>query len=167
MNRSRHLASPMRTTRNRSTADRVISAGLATAACAGLIGVIGIRSMEQSAAAPSDTTATVDASAPVVSSAGLTEAQLDSYAAQLQQESTKLDAYRAKLVKAAKQLTASATTAAAPSAASAPAKATKPTATAKAKPRPVVKPAPKPVAKPAPKPAPKPAAKPQSSTKSS
>ena len=50
MTTSRHLAAPMRTRRHWTT-DRIISAGLAVTACAGIVGVIGVRSIEDSAAA--------------------------------------------------------------------------------------------------------------------
>jgi hypothetical protein len=153
MTTSRHLAAPMRTRRHWTT-DRIISAGLAVTACAGIVGVIGVRSIEDSAAAQQ--TATVDngTTTAVVSSAGLTEAQLDDYAAQLRAEAARLDAYRVKLAKAAKAV------------ASAPQPAAK-TSPRPGTTKPVAKPAPKPTAKPAPKPAAKPAPKPQSNTKSS
>jgi hypothetical protein len=144
MTTSRHLAAPLRSRRRLST-DRIISTGLAVTACAGMVAVIGVRSMEDSAATQQATA--VDATAGTVSSTGLTEAQLDDYAAQLQAESARLDSYRDKLATVAATLT------------SAPATQQSP----------VAKPRPKAVSKPAPvaKPAPKPAAKPQSTTKSS
>lgn len=148
MTTSRHLAAPLRTRRHWTT-DRIISAGLAVTACAGIVGVIGVRSIEDSAAAQ-QTPAVDSGTATVVSSAGLTEAQLDEYSAQLQAEAARLDAYRVKLTKAAKAV------AAAPQPAAK--KSPRPAAT-----KPVAKPALKPVAKPAPKPAPKA----QSNTKSS
>jgi hypothetical protein len=154
MTTSRHMAAPLRTRRH-WTADRIISAGLAVTACAGIVGVIGVRSIEDSAAAQQAPTVGSDTSAtPAVSSAGLTEAQLDEYAAQLQAEAARLDAYRVKLTKAAAAVTAT------------------PQPGAKTSPRPaaakpLAKPAPKPVAKPAPKAVAKPAPKPQSNTKSS
>ena len=163
MMNSRHLSGPARSPRSRSTADRVVSAGLATAACVGLIGVIGVRSMEQSAAADSSTgsVSAPDAAATdtVLSSGGLTQAQLDEYAAQLQAEATTLDAYRAKLVKTAKKLKASTR--------QRTAGATAPSTVTRVAPKPVARPVAKPAPKPAPKPAAKPAPKPQSKTKSS
>jgi hypothetical protein len=157
MTASRHLAAPLRTRRHWTT-DRIVSAGLAVTACAGIVGVIGVRSIEDSAAAQQVPAIDAASSGQAVSSAGLTEDQLDEYAAQLQAEATRLDAYRVKLRKAA----------------AAVASAPQPTVKKSPKPaaqRPVAKPAPKPVAKPAPKPvakpAPKPVAKPQSNTKSS
>ena len=162
MTTSRHLSAPMRAPRHRSTTDRVISAGLAAAACAGLVGVIGVRSIEHSAAVPSD--AAVDpsstgADAPALSSAGLSEAQLDAYAAQLQTEGAKLDAYRAKLQRLAKHLTAATPRSTTTAGASVRAPSIAPVR----KPKPVLKP----VAKPAPKPAAAPAPKKHSTTKSS
>ena len=59
MNASRHMAAPLRTRRHWST-DRIISAGLAVTACAGIVGVIGVRSMEDSAAAQQGTTVDAD-----------------------------------------------------------------------------------------------------------
>lgn len=83
-------------------------------------------------------------------STGLTQADLDAYAAQLAQERAQLDAYRGKLAKAAKQLKATARQATSQS--SAPA-ATVPTKVV------VPRPAAEPVAKPTPNP--------QTATKSS
>jgi uncharacterized coiled-coil protein SlyX len=149
----------MRAPRRRTTADKVISAGLATAACAGLIGVIGVRTIEQAAAATntsdSQAVATPDVAAPVAeatSSAGLTQAQLDTYSAQLTAERTKLDAYRAKLVKVAKKLKSAQQQSAAAAVVSVPT-ASRPSTVSK----PVAKAAPAPAAKP----------KPASNTKSS
>ncbi|MBK9738871.1 MAG: hypothetical protein IPO93_05075 [Actinobacteria bacterium] len=178
MSNQRHIASPLRS-RRRSTADKIVSAGLATAACAGLVGVIGVRTIEQSVATQNDaaaSTTTPGAAIPdsiPTSASGLTEADLDAYAAQLAAESTKLDAYRTKLVKTAKKLQAAQNAASqavvvVPStsssggtssggSSSSTVTSSKPVA------KPVAKPAPKPVAKPAPQPA----AKPQSNTKSS
>ena len=163
MTNSRHTTAPMRSRRSRSTADKIISAGLATATCVGIVGVIGIRSIEASAAADS-TSASLDTStapAPVVSSAGLTEAQLDTYAAQLAAESAKLDAYRNKLTKIARTIQTGSTSKATTTSA-VQTSVNKPAPAVKAAPKPVAKPAPKPVAKPAPA-----AQKTQSKTKSS
>ncbi len=60
MTTSRHLAAPLRARRH-WTSDRIISAGLAVTACAGIVGVIGVRSIEDSAAAQQS--APVDAAA--------------------------------------------------------------------------------------------------------
>ena len=156
MTQNRHHAAPMRTSNRWTKTDRILSAGLATATCIGIVGVMGVRAVESSAASQQDVAAQAgDASLAVssvpVSSAGLTQAQLDAYAAQLQQQGAQLDAYQASLAAVAKQLRSGSASASVPA-----------VATVK-KPKPVVKAAPKPVAKPAPKPAPKP----QSNTKSS
>jgi hypothetical protein len=156
MTDSRHHAAPLRTARGRSTTSRVLSAGLATATCIGVVGMLGARQIEDSAATQQDVAAQAADATLAVSSTGLTQAQLDAYAAQLQTESAKLDAYRAKLVKVASQLTS---TAEKRGNASVPATVVK-------KPQPVAKPAPKPAPKPVAKPAPQ-AKKPQSNTKSS
>jgi hypothetical protein len=100
MTTSRHMATPL-SSRRHWTTDRIISAGLAVTACAGIVAVIGVRSIEDSAAAQ-QTPAIDSSTTPAVSSAGLTEAQLDDYAVQLQDEAARLDAYRVKLTKAAK-----------------------------------------------------------------
>ncbi len=171
MTEPRHHASPLRTGRTRFTTDRLLSAGLATAACVGLVGAVGVRGMSDSAATQQDVSVQAGSATLAVSSTGLTEGQLDAYAAQLQGEATKLDAYRAQLLSLAKDLKAvgkqqgrnvtstpkadsRALTKAAP----------KPVAKPKPAPKPVAKPkpAPKPVAKAAPKPA-----KPQSTSKGS
>lgn len=163
MTTSRHSAAPLRSRRRLST-DRLISAGLAVTACAGIVAVIGVRSIEDSSATQQTATADNPATDTVaVSSAGLTEAQLDDYAAQLQAENARLDAYRTKLVAVAATLSTSPAHQQSSSATSARPSKAKPAP--QAAPAPVAKP--KPVAKPAPKPAPKPAAKPQSTTKSS
>jgi len=125
---------PMRS-HARSNRDRILSAGLATAACAGLVGVIGVRSIEHSAATESASSS----QGVATTTSGLSQAELNAYADQLQQQSLKLDAYRASLVTWSTQLQAA----------------------GKKAPKPVAKPAPRPVAKPAP------AAKPASTTKSS
>lgn len=161
MTTNRHHAAPMRARRGRSTADRVLSAGLATAACVGVVGVLGVRGFEDSSAAQQDVATQAGAATLAVSSAGLTEAQLDTYAAQLAAEGAKLDAYRAQLTKVAKDLKKGAATQGASTTSGATA------TTTTRKPRPAAVPAPKPAPKPVAKPAPKPAAQPQSNTKSS
>jgi hypothetical protein len=180
---ARHSRPPLRRS---STPERILTAGLATATCIGVVGLLGVRTIEANAAS-AETGTTVDLAASpadatvVTTSKGLTEAQLDEYAADLAREKERLDAYRAKLVKTAKKLqrqadrqaaadAATGTRSVAPApanAAAAPQPAAKPQPVAKpkpaAKPQPVAKPAPKP----APAPAPKPAPKPQSNTKGS
>jgi hypothetical protein len=174
--------------RRSSTPERILSAGLATATCVGVVGLLGARTIEAnatSASVPSneqvdttlvDDTSTTTALAEPTTASGLTQADLDAYAAALTKEKERLDAYRAKLVRTAKKLTrqiaagnAAAAAAAIPSRPSAPrpsassgssgAVSTKPAARAQR--APAAKPAPRPAPAPAPKP------KPQSNTKSS
>jgi hypothetical protein len=155
MTNSRHHAAPLRTARGRSTTSRVLSAGLATATCIGVVGMLGARQIEDSAATQQDVATQAADATLAVSSTGLTQAQLDAYAAQLQTESAKLDAYRAKLVKVASQLKSTAAK-----------QGNAVSTTVVKKPQPVAKPAPKPAPKPVAKPAPQ-AKKPQANTKSS
>lgn len=136
MTSTRQGFGPMRP-RSRSNRDRILSAGLATTACVGLVGVIGVRTIEQSAA-----TETASQASPTTTS-GLSQADLNAYADQLKQQSLELDAYRASLVTLSNRLHAAGKQAPKPA------------------PKPVTKPAPMPVAKPAP------ASKPASNTKSS
>jgi hypothetical protein len=194
---TRHSRAPLRRS---SAPERILSAGLATATCVGVVGLLGARTIEANATASVPESSEVEASqalepvalaAEPTTSSGLTQADLDAYAAQLATEKDRLDAYRAKLVKTAKKLqkaaaaqrqeqaftaqswtapqasgssNASRPAAKAPAAKAPAAKA--PTAKPKApKPAPQAKAAPQPAPAPAPQPAPKP--KPQSNTKSS
>ena len=100
-----------RARRHSSTGSKIASTGLAVATCIGVVGVIGVRSAQESSAAAqkaADQTSApatvVVQEAAVVSSSGLTQADLDSYAAKLEQERVKLEKYRAKLVAAAEAL---------------------------------------------------------------
>lgn len=141
---------------------RILSAGLATATAVGLIGVIGVRTAQDSAAADNAnlTAATLDASSTAtVSTAGYTKADLDAYAAQLDAERQRLEDYRAKLVNVANALQqGGAVRSATTKATAAPAKVP----TAKKQSAPAAQSAPK--AKPAPAAA---APKPQAKSKSS
>ena len=96
--------------RTNSTASKIVSAGLATATCVGLVGVIGIRTAQDSAAADSGSAS--EAAAAVVAAPtttdGYTQADLDAYAAQLDAEAQRLADYRAQLIDAAMTLQASA-----------------------------------------------------------
>ena len=179
----RHSRAPLRRS---SAPEKILAAGLATATCVGLVGVIGARTVAaDSASGGESSSSTTPQPAPdtallePTTSTGLTEADLDAYAAQLAAEREKLDAYRAKLVTAGKKLQRQAARLAASSASggsvastSTPARpASKPAAASSAasvaapsKPKP--KPAAKPVAKPAPKPAAAPASKPQGNSQS-
>ena len=84
---------------------RILSVGLATATCVGLVGVIGVRAAQDSAAASQADTGDTAAIEPTTS-AGLTQADLDAYAAQLAAERQRLDDYRSQLVATAAELQA-------------------------------------------------------------
>ena len=97
--------------RGHSTSDKVVSAGLAAAACASLVGVIAVRTSQDAQAAEAqaaNSQATAEfADATLVAattSTGLTQAQLDQYAAQLEAERLKLIDYRDQLAIAAASL---------------------------------------------------------------
>lgn len=77
--------------------ERMLAVGLASTACIGLVGVIGVRT------ALSQETGTADSTEPV-SSGGYTQADLDAYAAQLANQAQQLDAYKSQLKDAARQL---------------------------------------------------------------
>ena len=185
--------------RRSSTPERILSAGLATATCVGVVGLLGARTIEANASSGSEATSEQVEATPVVDPAvastaavpltagGLTQEDLDAYAAELAKEKDRLDAYRAKLVKTAKKLkrqiasqNAAAAVPAQPSysgsssgssgsssGSNSGSSGSKPAAKpqAQAQPAPAAKPAP--AAQPAPAPAPAPAPKPQSNTKSS
>lgn len=186
----RHNRAPLRRS---STPERILSAGLATATCVGVVGLLGARTIEANASSTGelsseqvDTAQAVDSVAPVIAtepttSSGLTQADLDAYAAELAKEKERLDAYRAKLVKTAKKLKRQIAAGNAAAAAVVPARpatsgssrndgssgssgsvSRKPAAQPQPQ-APTAKPAPQPAAAPAPQPAPKP----QSNTKSS
>lgn len=170
--------------RRSSTPERILSAGLATATCVGIVGLLGARTIEANASSTgessseqveiaqvADTVAPATAAEPTTSS-GLTQADLDAYAADLAQEQERLDAYRAKLVKTAKKLKRQIAAGNAAAAAVVPARpatsgssgSSSSSGSASRKPAaPAAKPKPQPAAAPAAQPAPKP----QSTTKSS
>lgn len=81
---------------------RLLSMGLATATAVGLVGVLAVRSAEDASA---DTESASD-SAPVQATTtdGLTQADLDNYAAQLDAERQRLQDYRDQLVAVAATL---------------------------------------------------------------
>ncbi len=102
---------PHRKPRRNSRADKIWSAGLAATTCIGVVGVIGVRSVEANAAAaaasqPATTDIALVSSNVPTTSTGLTQADLEAYAAALAAESAKLDSYRAALVDAANALRA-------------------------------------------------------------
>ena len=108
--RTKTNASRRPSRRTNSTASKIVSAGLATATCVGLVGVIGIRTAQDSAAADSSSATEAQASAVSVSTStdGYTQAELDAYAAQLAAEAQRLTDYRAQLADAALTLQVSA-----------------------------------------------------------
>jgi translation initiation factor IF-3 len=191
-----HRRTPLRRS---STPERILSAGLATATCVGVVGLLGARTISANAEGteagssessteaveiPVDPTVSVqEANSPPTSTAGMTQAELDAYAARLAEEKDRLDAYRTKLIKTAKKLKRLAAKQAAASStgsvvvsrpASSGGSSGKPSSTkAQAAARPQAQPAApqQQAAQPAPKPAAAPAAKaapkPQSNTKSS
>ena len=90
---------PARKPAKSRTGQRMLAAGLASTACMGLVGVIGVR------AAQSSSPATEPASdQEPVSSSGYTQADLDAYAAQLADQSAQLADYRRQLKQVANQL---------------------------------------------------------------
>ncbi|MDP2013995.1 MAG: hypothetical protein Q8L05_07200 [Actinomycetota bacterium] len=80
---------------------KITALGLASATCIGLVGVIAVRNVQEASA-----TESTGQSVPVDSSnsTGVTQAQLDIYAAALAAERQRLDAYRLQLVAAANAL---------------------------------------------------------------
>ena len=112
MTSRQHRRAPLRRS---STPERVLSAGLATATCVGIVGLVGARTIEaNTASAKSQQASTEVVAQPVTpveqiaveptTASGLTEADLDAYAMQLAAEKDRLDAYRAKLIKTATKL---------------------------------------------------------------
>lgn len=81
-------------------ADKAWSIGLAGAACLGLVGLVGVRTITDTSA---DAAPAVD---EATSSSGLTRADLDAYANALDAQSAQLDNYRVQLTEAAHQLQA-------------------------------------------------------------
>lgn len=177
--------------RRSSTPERILSAGLATATCVGVVGLLGARTIEANASSASELsteqvemTQVVDTATPTpadepTTSSGLTQADLDSYAMSLAKEKERLDAYRAKLVKTAKKLKRQIAAGNAAAAAVVPARPSTSSSSGSGGPSgssgstgrkpasvpaaPAAKPKPQPAAAPAPQPAPKP----QSTTKGS
>ncbi|MCX6432157.1 MAG: hypothetical protein NTX29_05035 [Actinobacteria bacterium] len=113
MTSRQHRRAPLRRS---STPERVLSAGLATATCVGIVGLVGARTIEANTTSAESQQASASAVvaqpvAPVqqvavepTTTSGLTEADLDAYAIQLAAEKDRLDAYRAKLIKTATKL---------------------------------------------------------------
>lgn len=85
---------------------RMLSMGLATATAVGLVGVLAVRSADDAAADTDETTES--APVEVTTTDGLTQADLDNYAAQLETERQRLEDYRNELVAVATDLQAQA-----------------------------------------------------------
>ena len=104
--------------RGYSATDKVVSASLAVAACAGLVGVIAVRTTQDAQASDAQANTEVSDATLVAAttSAGLTQTQLDEYAAQLEVERLKLIDYRDQLALAAAAINGSAQQSAVPSA---------------------------------------------------
>lgn len=95
-----------RATRTTSASQKILALGLASATCVGLVGMIAVRSAQDASAQEAtsqDTTNQIDLAAATTST-GVTQTQLDQYAAQLANERARLEAYRQQLVTAANQL---------------------------------------------------------------
>ena len=91
--------SPARKPAKSRTGQRMLAAGLASTACIGLVGVIGVRAAQSSG----PETEPASDQEPV-SSSGYTQADLDAYAAQLADQSAQLADYRRQLKQVASQL---------------------------------------------------------------
>ncbi len=138
--------------RSSTTAERIVTVGLATATCVGVVGLLGTRmvSAQEATAEPSATESTpvllaAPASTVATSSSGMTRSDLDAYAALLAAEKTRLDSYRAELVAAAQAINGAAGSGKRAGQAALP----QAPAAAPAIPAPAPKPAPKPAAPPA------------------
>lgn len=109
----RTMTDHARTRKGRSStaAERIVTAGLATATCIGVVGLLGTRmvSAQEATAEPAPESTPVLLAAPAstssstvaTSSSGMTRSDLDAYAALLAAEKARLDSYRAELVAAA------------------------------------------------------------------
>ena len=113
--------------RSGTAAERIVTAGLATATCIGVVGLLGTRMVAAQESAPQPAAPesvpvllAAPASNETTTSSGMTRSDLDAYAALLAAEKARLDSYRAELVAAAEAINAarsgqSGTRAAAPS----------------------------------------------------
>ena len=150
----RTMTDHARTRKGRSStaAERIVTAGLATATCIGVVGLLGTRmvSAQEATAEPVATESTpvllaAPASTVATSSSGMTRSDLDAYAALLAAEKARLDSYRAELVAAAHAINGTAGSGERVGQAALP----QAPAAAPAIPAPAPKPAPKPAAPPA------------------
>ena len=89
----------MSTKRYTSTGQKALAFGLASATCLGVVGLISVRNAQEATAAADEYTLTAS-----TTSTGVTQAQLDQYAAQLAAEQQRLEAYRLQLIATANSL---------------------------------------------------------------
>jgi hypothetical protein len=92
---------PARKPATHRTGQRILAASMASAACVGLVGLVGVRAAQSSTQAEPD-----DEYAATTSADGYTRADLDAYAAQLNDQARQLDDYQRQLKKTAKALNA-------------------------------------------------------------
>ncbi len=92
---------PTRKPPTHRTGQRILAAGMASAACVGIVGLVGVRVAQSSTQAEPD-----DDYAASTSADGYTRADLDAYAAQLNDQAQQLDKYQRQLKKTAKALNA-------------------------------------------------------------
>lgn len=100
-------ANAVRRPKGSSAAGKIASASLATVTCIGLAGVLAVRAAEDSAAAvgtSTDTGSSAQQATEPTTSTGLTQADLDAYAQQLDDEAQRLADYRAQLIDVANRL---------------------------------------------------------------
>ena len=90
---------PTRKPATHRTGQRILAAGMASAACVGLVGLVGVRVAQSSTQVESD-----DDYAASTSADGYTRADLDAYAAQLNEQAQQLNDYQRQLKKTAKSL---------------------------------------------------------------
>ena len=86
--------------RRPTTSDKIVSSGLAVTTCVGLVGLLAWRAQQDAQATQ------VAEPQPATSSAGLTQQDLDAYAASLADRQRALDDYRNQLADAATRLQA-------------------------------------------------------------
>jgi hypothetical protein len=99
--------------RSGTAAERIVTAGLATATCIGVVGLLGTRMVAAQESAPQPAAPesvpvllAAPASNETTTSSGMTRSDLDAYAALLAAEKARLDSYRAELVAAAEAINA-------------------------------------------------------------
>lgn len=90
---------PVRKPAKSRAGERMLAVGLASTACIGLVGVIGVRAAQSNEPA----TEPVSTQDPL-STSGYSQADLDAYAAQLADQAAQLASYRKQLKQVASQL---------------------------------------------------------------